>query len=62
MDEIRAGSTVHYVLRPDWGLGRVRWITPAGLLHCRFEGVDPCFEGEFSAGELEDAAPLTVAA
>lgn len=59
MNKLRAGSTVHYVLRPDWGLGRIRWITPAGLLHVRFDGVP--YEGEFGALELEDAAPLSVA-
>lgn len=60
MNTLRAGSSVHYVLRPAWGLGTVRWVTPTGLLHCRFGEVP--YEGEFSAGELEDAAPLTVAA
>lgn len=60
MNTLKAGSTVRYVLRDDWGLGTVRWITPTGLLHCRFPAIP--YEGEFAAGELEDAHPLTVAA
>lgn len=57
MNTLRAGSTVRYKLRDDWGLGKVRWITPAGLLHCRFEdGAGPVYEGEFAAGELSDIA------
>lgn len=58
--EIQAGATVHYKARPSWGLGRVMWISPDGVLMVRFAGVNYC--GEFAMAELEDASPLTVAA
>jgi hypothetical protein len=62
VNTLRAGSSVHYKLRPEWGLGRVQWITRGGLLMVRFVNAYPMYEGEFAAGELEDAAPLEVPA
>lgn len=62
MNTLRAGSSVHYKLRPEYGLGRVQWITREGLLMVRFVNARPMYEGEFHAMELEDAAPLIVAA
>lgn len=59
MNTLRAGSTVTYKLRDDWGLGRVLWITPEGLLMVRFAAAN--YAGEFGALELEDASPLEVA-
>lgn len=58
MNRLRAGSSVHYLARPEWGLGRVQWITRAGLLMVRFVNARPMYEGEFAAEELEDTSPL----
>lgn len=62
MNSLRAGSTVRYILRPEFGLGRVQWVTKTNRLMVRFVNAQPMYEGEFHAEELEDAAPLEVTA
>lgn len=62
MNSLKAGSSVHYLAHPEWGPGRVQWITRAGLLMVRFVNARPMYEGEFAAGELSEAAPVEVAA
>lgn len=50
---MKAGDDVVYLARRSWGLGRIRWVTPTGLLMCRFDDVVPVYEGELHPLELE---------
>lgn len=55
MNSLRAGTPVHYVLRPDYGVGVVQWVTKTDRLMVRFVNAHPMYEGEFAAAELEEA-------
>jgi hypothetical protein len=57
---MNAGSSVWYRAHSDWGLGKILWVCPNGWLMAEFPDVP--YIGEFHAQELEDAAPLKVAA
>lgn len=59
---VKAGSDVVYLARPEWGVGRVRWVAPNGLLMVRFEEAQPVYEGEFAEAELESLETWAAAA
>lgn len=55
MNSLRAGTPVHYVLRPEFGVGVVQWVTKTDRLMVRFVNAHPMYEGLFHAQELEQA-------